>query len=584
MRQTTNTFNLRARYTAIYAFTACISGCAFLGKPQPPITAQMAPTPKQPAPITVADKRFSQDSLYALLVAEMAINRSQFDVALNNYTQQVNTIDDIEVTRRAARVAFSLNKYDQALTLARKWEALAPYSIEAKQTLTETLVQQNKLEDAFIYAKTLLALNEQVDFEAIAARTSPATPELTRKLEKQYRQLLPSYPDNTSILVGLSLLLEQQQQYQPALDFANKAQTLEPKNIKATYQQARLHQLLENNELAVAKMGDLVQLAPYNPALRLRYAKLLAKQGNLDAAHAQYSVLLSQQPNNNEILLALAIIEEKQQNYKSAASHFKQLIDRKQQTSIAHYSLANIYLKQDNTAQALVHYKQVSAGDYYLAAIYQASQLISQIDSIPQAITYIERTIDNSPEKYLDALYLRKGNLLADAKKIHQAQSAFSKALSFSPDNTQVLYSRAMMHLGNNNLLKAEHDFKRIISLRPNHAAALNAYGYSLADQTDRVNEAYSLIARAYELEPNNPLIIDSLGWVEFKRGNIDTAVTLLTRALSLINDPEIVAHLSRALWAKGDKQTARLLANKALNDHPNNVLLRNLIQFFSAQ
>jgi len=584
MRLNAQTFNIYLRSTALFAIAALMSGCAFLSHPPAATLSKAAAQPTQAPPVTVADKRFSQDSLYSLLVAEMAINRSQFDVALDNYTQQVNKTDDIEVTRRAARVAFSLNKYDQAFSLARKWEALAPYSIEAKQTLTEVLVQQNKLEEAFTYAKKLLALDEQVDFEAIAARTSPATPKLTQKLEKQYRQLLPSYPENTSILVGLSLLHEQQKFYQTALDYANKAQTLEPNNIKATYQQARLHQLLDNNELATAKMGDLVQLVPYNPALRLRYAKLLAKQDNLEAAHAQYSVLLSQQPNNGEVLLALAIIEEKQQNNKSAASHFKQLIDQKQHMSIAHYSLANIFLKQDNTAQALIHFKQVKAGDYYLAAIYKASQLVRQTGNIQQAIAYIEQVIGSSPETYLDALYLRKGNLLADANKPQQAQNAFSQALSFSPDNTQVLYSRAMMHLGNNNLLKAEHDFKRILSLRPNHAAALNAYGYSLADQTDRFNEAYSLIARAYELEPNNPLIIDSLGWVEFKRGNIDTAITLLTRALSLIKDPEIVAHLSRALWAKGDKQTARLLANKALNDHPNNVLLRNLIQFFSAQ
>lgn len=548
----------------------------------------LAETPKKvikkpKAPIYVDDKRLTQESLYSLLVAEMAIERREFDVALNNYSQQAFVTQDVEVAARAAKVAFSLDNYPKARELSALWYKLAPFDTDAKRMLTQVHVQLDELESAFAHARELLEQGERVDFESIATRVPASNAALRQKLLASFTELLGYYPNNTSLMVGLSLIHEQSKNYDVALTFASRAFELEPANIRAVYQQSRLLQLLERNAEALDSMSKLVALTPHNTIIRLRYAGMLARNRNLKEAHEQYSILVSQQPNNPEILLSLAVIENEQEMYDSAASHFQQLIDRNQMTSVSHYNLAKIAMARGQKDIALEHYLAVEPGQQFLSAVYRASELMNAEQGAPAALSYVSQLLKTAPEKYRDSLYLRQANMLAFAKRYDEARTSFDKALSLSPDNTAILYSRAMMLLGTDNFPEAESDFKRIIALRPNHASALNAYGYTLVDLTDRVDEAYELILRAYEIEPNNPMIIDSLGWAEFKRGNIDEAVTLLSKALAKLDDPEVSAHLSEALWAKGEKKKAMALISEAIKKSPENSLLLRTLERFNA-
>ena len=156
----------------------------------------------------------------------------------------------------------------------------------------------------------------------------------------------------------------------------------------------------------------------------------------------------------------------------------------------------------------------------------------------------------------------------------------FDKAIE-EQSHPDLLYSRAMLAEKMDRLDVLEADLKAIIAEDENNATALNALGYTLADRTDRYEEAYAYVKRAYELSPNDFYILDSMGWVMYRLGRLDEAVEFLQKALELRNDPEIAAHLGEVLWVMGDKQAAEKVWETALKDTPTDDRLLKVIQRF---
>ena len=153
-----------------------------------------------------------------------------------------------------------------------------------------------------------------------------------------------------------------------------------------------------------------------------------------------------------------------------------------------------------------------------------------------------------------------------------------SQALSVAPEDINLLYTRAMLAERLGDLNKLEQDLRTVIRLRPDHAEALNALGYTLADRTDRWAEALPLIERALELTPENPAVIDSLGWIYFRMGNIERARPLLKKAFEMMKDHEIAAHYGELLWLSGDQNEARDIWLQGLEQTPDSeIILRTL-------
>ena len=136
-----------------------------------------------------------------------------------------------------------------------------------------------------------------------------------------------------------------------------------------------------------------------------------------------------------------------------------------------------------------------------------------------------------------------------------------------------------LVKLGRIDLL--ETDIRTILKTEPDNAHALNALGFTLADQTDRYQEAYGYLKRAIEIMPDDPAIIDSWGWVHYRMGDYDKAVSLLRKALSRFDDAEIAAHLGEVLWVSGDQQEAQGIWQKALKKSPDDPTLQKVMQRF---
>lgn len=268
--------------------------------------------------------------------------------------------------------------------------------------------------------------------------------------------------------------------------------------------------------------------------------------------------------------------------YESAISHFQQLIDRKQHDATAHYQLGKIHELRNRPDLALQHYKAVTPSQEFLSAVYKASEMMAQQD-IYNALQYVKGLHSSTPKQYRDSLYLREANLLLDAGNPDGALAAMAKGLDIAPDSVNLLYSRAMLYTQLDDLALAEADFTQILELRPDNAAALNALGYTLADRTDRLDEAYNYISRALSLNPDDPAILDSMGWVEYRLGNIPAALKRLRQAMSILPDHEIAAHLGEVLWVTGNKNEAIETWKKGLENNPTSSVIESTLERLNA-
>jgi tetratricopeptide (TPR) repeat protein len=176
-------------------------------------------------------------------------------------------------------------------------------------------------------------------------------------------------------------------------------------------------------------------------------------------------------------------------------------------------------------------------------------------------------------------MLLAEAQLLRDVNQHAEALKLLSQALESQPDQPELLYERALTaeRLEKYDVLEA--DLTRLISVKPDHAHAYNALGYSFADRNVRLEEAKKLIEKAMVLAPDDLFIVDSLGWTYYRMGDYPRALETLRRAWKGRPDAEIGAHLGEVLWVSGDKAEAERIWEEAVRNAPDNEALQKTIK-----
>lgn len=560
---------------------AMLNGCA-----NNPVQKVEEPVVEIPAaPAYTYDRAFASDTLYALLVAEIAGERQRFDIMLSNYVQQAEATDDPLVTARAARLARYLNAHTVALKMAQHWLDLEPENPEAHFIAMAELVQDNLLLEAMPHAEFLLQHDETSGLDAIAAQAlQNHHPEESAQLLTEYQRLLQANPARPALLVGASLLYQDVGDLEQALSHIQAALALQPDDFQAAAQETRLLQQLGRHEQAQAKLAQLVGRNPGNAHLRLQYARTLLKT-DLAAAQRQFEMLLAEAPDDPDLTMTVGLIELERQQPDAAKNRFQALLSSDRHRSSAHYYLGRIAAAQDDNATAIAHFKKVEPGTDYLPALSQLAELMTTAGQQQQALELVrqKRRTSDQPEQ-VEGLFLLEAQVLSNQNQLTEALAPLQQGIEHFPDSTRLLYTRAMLFTRLDDLPRAEADFLRVLELKPDNAAALNALGYTLADRTDRLEEAYQYIREAYRLAPEDPAVIDSLGWVEYLRGNHEVALKNLRSAMELMPDPEIAAHLGEVLWVTGKKKEAQQVWQRGLHLEPGSPIILNTINRLRAR
>lgn len=551
--------------TITLALCLLISGCAMTGSGQEP--SPLPPTAAtEPALNTepVAYAPFPAETLYALLAAEIAGQRNRFDFALNNYLEQATATRDTGIIERAMEISEFLGAHQQALDMALLWTEVAPDDPAALRSAALQLARAGHHKDAMQAMQQVLLLEDDTHFDLLALAALQADSETRQGLLESLQNLLSRYPDNPQLSFAAALLLQEDQRPEEALAILEK-HTRERRSSASVMLQSRLYAGLGEQERAISILQQGVSEFPDDHRLRLLLARMLVSTDDYPGAIEHFRELARQNPDDSEMQLALALIELESGDTEAAIAELQQLLDQDPENTSAAYHLGQAHEQAGQTEQAFSVWQGIKAGDEYLPARLRITRLLLEQQRMDELATFMQNERNRHPQRALE-LYLVEIEALMPGHT-EQAMQRTDEALAEFELNTNLLYTRAILseRLGDPAALEA--NLRSILQREPDNSMALNALGYTLADRNERLDEALQLIEQAHTLKPEDPAIIDSLGWVHYRLGNIELAEELLRRAFAAFPDPEVGAHLGEVLWQQGKHREAREVWNEAARD-----------------
>ena len=548
------------------------------------ITPSLAATP-------VAKVRTAEDNLpkqvltnqilYQYLVAEIAVQRGDVALASEAYLDLAKTTRDPRLAKRATEIALYARQSKAAESASRLWLDLDPQSASARQTATAILVGGGKLDDAKPYLQQLLAGshdNVGAEFMHIGAMLGgQADKAAGLALVQELAQPYPNLPEAHLAVAQAAARAGKFDLALAELDIVHK--------LKPGWETAALLRVevlsRDGKPDGILYAQDYLKRYPEAKELRLGYARVLLNQNRLQESREQFRILAKAVPTSPEMQLAIGLISLQLNELDAADAAFKAAL----QLNYVDPGSVQIYLGQVAEArgrddEAATWYRAVTTGPQYLLAQVKYATLLAKKGKLTEARTYLHDVkVDNDADRV--RLIQAEAELLRAAKDDTAVYALLGEALATRPDSVELLYDHAMAAEKLNHLDVLEQDLRHVLKLQPDHAHALNALGYTLADHNVRLNEAQDLLERALKLAPNDPFILDSMGWAQYRLGKLDAAIGYLQKAFAARPDPEIAAHLGEVLWVQGKHTEARQLWQSSLTASPKNQALLEVMTKF---
>ncbi|MGI9286062.1 MAG: tetratricopeptide repeat protein [Pseudomonadales bacterium] len=518
-------------------------------------------------------------TLYSLLVADLAAQRNQFDIALRNYVNEALSTKDSGIARHATMLAELLQAENVALKTSNIWADTQPDDAQAQYSAAIHEARAQKLDSAMVKMTRSMELEGKTNFTALARLAANATRAKQKALLAEYKALAEDRTGDTDLLIGTAMLQQQLGKLTDALGSVQQTLAIEPDNVSAIASEARILQLLDQPDKAFKRLESQLEDKPDNKRLRLLYARLLTKT-DLQKAQQQFEMLVQQHPKDEELRFTLALVYRENQQLGLARAELQKLIAGEKETAAAHYYLGLVEEESGNIDAALTQYDQVKPSKVFLQAMARSAELKANAGELEEVVENLQALGEQHSDYAIDLLLLA-ADTLTKSGSLDRSHKLLSDALVVNPEDPNLLYARSMLNEKRLDLVAMESDLRHMLELDPDNSTALNALGYTLTVHTKRYDEAHELIERALELKPNDPAIMDSMGWNQFRRGNLDEALTYLQRAHKLFPDPEVAAHLGEVLWAAGQQKEAKAVWRKALANEPENPIMKDIVERF---
>ena len=562
------------------AFATTAPAAGDPGKSAPRRTPAPAPAPVAGGPDNDAD--LYGRTVFQVLLAEIALQRGQIDMGVGAYADLARRTRDAKVVARATEVALIARQAELALDLGKLWLQIEPDSQRARQAISTSLVMLNRIEEL---APEISALLEQ-DKANLGDNLLRLNRLLGRHGDKQAVQRLVDavaqpYAGIAEAHLAMATAAGNAGDLNRALAEATRAQELRPDWEMAALLRAQFVSRQSTAE-ATQVLSEFLRVNPGAKDARLALARILIAEKRYDESRTHFDRLLKDFPDNPEIIYPVAMLALQANDPVTGKAQLEKLLtgDFKDKATV-HFFLGQIEEEAKNLDSALAHYQQVSAGEQYVPARARAAQILAGKGRLDEARQLVRDTVGRTPAEKIQ-LVLAEAHLLRESKRIDDVFALLNATLHANPDDLDLLYDSALIaeRLGKFDILEAR--LRRLLEIKPDHAHGLNALGYSFADRNIRLAEAYELIAKASALAPNDPFIMDSLGWVLFRQGKIDDALKTLERAYGLKSDPEIAAHLGEVLWNVNRKEDARRILVEAARKNPENEVLGQAVKKFA--
>lgn len=534
-----------------------LSGCAVSPDATPDTETKITPQ-EALAPRASHNTVIDEEVLYLLMAAELAGQRNQYDLALDAYLQAAKRVDDARIAERAVKIGMFLKDERRTREALEIWMSKDPDNLPAKKFAV--LMAIKKLD------RKAAVENLDAIFREDPAGFEGGMLEMIKALEKEGRSqfiydaledLNGLHPEQPNLLFLQAVLASVLHDNALAQQKIGQVLELQPDWNKAIIFQAQLAGRSGDMEKTREFLEKAVKQAPDDKQLRKMLLEVLVKTGAYDDAIKLYQSVLDENPDDGEALFTLALIYMQQNQLDKAEGYFEKALNKPEWEGQASFYLGKIELDRQNPGKALVWFDRAEANGYGFEADMAAVSLLLGQKELSKAEARIKAMDGKYPEQHLRILMM-KAELYNQWSKYQEAYDVLSLALNDAPDSRDVLYARALIAERLDKLDVLEADLLKILEKNPDDVGALNALGYTLTDRTQRFDDAEKYLRKAIQLQPDEAVIIDSYGWLQFKRGKYDLALEYLRKAYEKQQENEIAAHIAEVLWATGKEKEAK--------------------------
>lgn len=512
------------------------------------------------------------DVLGHALQAEFALQAGELPQAAAGYAAAAAHSRRIDLIERAATVALYAKDYASAEQVGQRWLAVDPKAVGARRTLAWAAMARGQRAAAEAHLAELLAEGTVEAQRAVAQvlvaaenrKESPATLKLLADAGALVD--LADGPHWSAVASNLG-------EYPTAIRLSQAETRASPKDAEAWRRSAQVLLAAGEKESARKSMEKALDLAPDDFDLRIALAGLHAEAGNVARADR---VLAQARPQDDRVFAArLANVAAKSDRKLLKRIERALLQSEASEVPTRAFLLGQLYELREEPDLALSWYAQEPSGAAWAEAQLRRGVLLARdkqdVSGARSLLAELRRQVDDSDQR-VDA-WLLEAELLTPVDR-KAAGQVYDEALAQNGQDVRLLYSRALFRIGDDDVAGLERDLRSILALDPENVQALNALGYTLADRTDRHQEALGYIERAYAKRPDDGAFIDSMGWVQYRLGNLDEALKYLRRAWELVQDGEVGSHLAEVLWVSGRKDEARTLWQELLQRFGDNAAL----------
>jgi tetratricopeptide (TPR) repeat protein len=538
----------------------------------------------------------SADILYQILAADIAAQRGELLPAANTTLELAKKTADPRLAKRAVELYAALGDLQGALSAAQVWVANAPFDDNALTTqmaLSAAAGQTQGLAEAL--AKNIKSNANKTEALANAMNI------LRRMQNRQEAMLVLESAIEQSQIAGtmpahmaLSDMAHSASDNERALREARSASLIQPSSEDAAMRLLDYGMAIDA-QAAIAGAQQFARAYPQARQLRLMLAGKLAERGDVQAALKELSLMSSEFPEDFDLLFIRAQLAYQEQLYEQAQTFLLQYIEVQSQrldamasgASDAGAALADAYMllsriaeQQQDLDQAIVWLGNIKDPDALFNARLRQATLRADQGRVDEAMAIIDATHYADYEEQIISV-LTAAQILRKAQRYDQAIDRLQAVDQEVRDSVEIKYELGMLLERQKRHQEMETYLREVIELDPGYAHAYNALGYSLADRNERIEEAYDLIMRAHQILPEDPFILDSLGWVKFRLGDNSQAEQYLRQAFAISPQAEIAAHLGEVLWAQGEQEQAREVWRQGLAiDGSDQILLETLTRF----
>ena len=545
------------------------------------LSAEVAPKPLQ----TEANAEF----IFKYLAAEVAGQKGELGISTQLFFDIAKSSRDPRLAERAAKVAMYSKNAQAALETAKLWVELDASSIEAQQTAVQVYVINGDLTAAKPLLQKLLENTETQTNGFLYLNTLFSHQKNRNAVLELVQELASPYPQLAEAHFTLAQTAFQADNFSLALTESARANQLKPHWEIAAIQQADIL-YATSPEQAINFYRTFLKGNPDASDVRLNLARMLIKQSRFNESKPELVALTKLANNNPEILVVVGLLFVQSNQFNDAERYFLQALDSeiKNKDPIYLY-LGQIAEKNKNDAEAISWYnrvqqsasnKRVQQNDHYLDAKLSAANVISRNQGADVAIKMLDN-LENLSDNQLAQVITAQSNILTQSKRYQESYELLGKAVANIPNSNELIYEYAMAAERVQQYTVLETQLRLLIKIKPTFAQAYNALGYSFADRNVKLEEANRLIAKALELSPSDHYILDSMGWVQYRLGNLDKAYEFLNKAYLLKNDSEIAAHLGEVLWKQGKPDEANKIWDQALKASPQNETILTTVKKF---